>query len=52
MVPADEFRLDDFRDVEEILVVKHAVNVLSALPTGLLVGTQLPGLLVFGLQFV
>ena len=52
MVPADELRSDDFWDVGEVLVVKHAINVLPALLAGLLVGLQLPGLLVFGLQFM
>ena len=27
-MPADKFCPDDFRDIEEALVVKHAVNVL------------------------
>ena len=53
---ADELRPDDFRDVGEALVVQNAVNVVSALLVellvGLLVGPQLPGLLVPDLQFV
>ena len=52
MVLADELRLDDFWNVEEALVVQHAVNVLPGLLAEPLVGPQLLGLLVFGLQFV
>ena len=52
MVPADELRLDDFRDVGEALVVQHAVDVVPALLAELLVGPQLLSLLVLGLQFV
>ena len=52
MVPANELCLDNFRDVGKALVVQHAVNILPALLAGLLVGPQLPGLLVVGLQFV
>ena len=35
---ADEFCLDDFRDVGEALVVQDAVNVVPALLAELLVG--------------
>ena len=53
---ADELRPDNFQDVKEALVVQDAVDVVSALLAkllvGLLVGPQLPGLLVLGLQFV
>ena len=52
MVPANELCLDDFRDVGEALVMQHAVNVFLALLARLLVGPQLPGLLVFSLQFM
>ena len=52
MVPTDKFCLDDFRDVKKALVVQHAVNVFPVLLANLLIGLELPGLLVFGLQFV
>ena len=55
-MPADELCPDDFRDVGEALMVQHTVNVVPALLAellvGMLVGPQLPGLLVIGLQFV
>ena len=44
--------LDDFRDVEEALVVQNPIDVVPALLAELLVGPQLSGLFVFGLQFV
>ena len=49
---ADELCSDDFQDLGEVLVVKHAVNILPALLAKLLIGPQLLGLLVFDLQFV
>ena len=51
-MPANELRLNDFRDLKETLVMQHAVNILLALLAGLLVGPKLSGLLVFGLQFI
>ena len=52
MVPANELYLDDFQDVKEALVIQYAVNVFPTLLTKLLIGPQLPVLLVFSLQFV
>ena len=49
---AEKLRSDDFRDVGEALVVQHAANIFSALLAKLLIGFQLLGLLVFGLQFM
>ena len=43
---------DDFRDVREAQVVQNPIDVVLALLAELLVGLQLPGLLVLGLQFV
>ena len=48
-MPADELRLDDFWDVGEALVVQDVVDVILAFWVLCL---DLPGLLVFGLQFV
>ena len=39
MVLADEICLDDFRDIGEVLVVQHAVDVFPALLIGLLVNS-------------
>ena len=49
VISADEYYLNDFRDVEEALVVQHAVNVILAF---LVLYPSLAGLFVFGLQFV
>ena len=43
---------DDFWDVREALVVQNPIDVVLALLAKLLVGPQLPDLLVLGLQFV
>ena len=51
-MPADELRSDDFQDIREALVVQHVVDVFPTLLAELLIGPQLPSLLVFGLQFV
>ena len=51
-MPANKLCSGDFRDVREALVVQNAVNVVPALLAELLVGSQLPDLLIFGLQFV
>ena len=55
-MPTNKFCSDDFRDIGEALMVQHAVNIVPALLAelllGLLVGSQLPGLLILGLQFV
>ena len=51
-MPANKLCLDDVRDVGETLVVWHAVDVFSGLLAELLIGPQLPGLLVFSLQFI
>ena len=46
---ADELRPDNFCDVGEALVVQDAVDVVSAF---WVLCPGLPGLFVFGLQFV
>ena len=55
-MPTNKFCPDDFWDVWEALVVQDAVNIVPALLAellvGLLVGPQILGLLVLGLQFV
>ena len=43
---------DNFRDVEEALVVQNFIDVVPALLAELLVGPQLPGLFILDLQFV
>ena len=56
VMPTNKLSPDDFRDVWEAPVVQDAVDVvlalLAKLLVGRLVGPQLPGLLVFDLQFV
>ena len=56
VMPANKLFPDDFRNIGEALVVKHVIDVLPALLikllVRLLVGPQLPSLLVLGLQFV
>ena len=52
MMPTNKLCLDDFRDVEETLVVQNPINIVPALLAELLIGPQLPGLPVLGLQFV
>ena len=52
MIPADELWLDYFWDVEEVLVMQHIVDIISALLAELLISLELLGLLVFRLQFV
>ena len=52
VMPANKLCPDNFRDVGEALVVQNPINVIPALLAKLLVGLQLPGLFVFGLQFV
>ena len=49
MVLTDELRLDDFWDEGEALVVQHVVDVFPALLAKLLISSQFPRLLVFGL---
>ena len=51
-MPTNKLCPDDFRDVGEALVVQNPINVVPALLAKLLVGSQLPGLLVLSLQFV
>ena len=51
-MPANKLRPDDFGDVGEALVVQQAVNVFLALLAKLLVSSELPGLLVFILEFL
>ena len=55
-MPTDELRPYNFQDIGEALVVQDAVEIVPALLAkllvGLLVGPQLPGLLIFDLQFV
>ena len=56
VMPINKLCPDDFRDRKEALVVQDAVDVVPALLAkllvGLLVGPQLLGLLVLGLQFM
>ena len=52
MMPADELCLDNFWDVGEALVVQNLVNVFPALLAKLLISLELPGLLVFILEFL
>ena len=52
MMLADELYPDNFRDVKKTLVVQDPMNVFSTLLAELLIGSELLGLLVFGLQFV
>ena len=49
VVPANQLCPDNFRDVEEILVVQHAIDVVSAF---WVFRPGLPGLLVFDLQLL
>ena len=51
-MPADELCPDDFQNVEETFVVQDPINVFSALLAKLLIGSELPGLLVFILKFL
>ena len=51
-MPANKPCPDNFRDVKEALVVQNPIDVVPALLAKLLVGPQLPGLFVLGLQFV
>ena len=52
MMPVDELYLDDFRDIREVLIVQNPIDVVPALLAKLFISPELPGLLVFGLQFV
>ena len=52
VMPTNKFYSDDFWDIRKALVVWHAINVFPALLAELLIGSQLPGLLIFSLQFV
>ena len=52
MMPANKLCPDNFRDVEEALVVQNPIDIVPALLAELLVGPQIPGLFVLGLQFV
>ena len=49
VMPTNKLCPDDFRDVGEALVVQNPIDVVPALLAELLVGPQLPGLLVLGL---
>ena len=55
-MPTNKLCPDDFRNVREALVVQNPIDVVQALLAELLVrllvGFQLPGLLVLDLQFV
>ena len=51
-MPTNKLYPDDFRDVGEALMVQNSIDVIPTLLAELLVGLQLPGLLVLGLQFV
>ena len=50
VMPTNKLCPDDFRDVREALVVQNPINVIPALLAKLLVGFQVPGLLVFILK--
>ena len=50
VMPTNKLYLDDFWDVEEVLVVQDAVNVLPVLDQ--LFCPKLASVFVFGLQFV
>ena len=52
VMPTNKICPDDFRGVGEALVVQNPIDVVPALLAKLLVGLQLPGLFVLGLQFV
>ena len=52
VMPTNKLCPEDFRDVGEAPVMQNPIDVVSALLAELLVGPQLPGLLVLGLQFV
>ena len=52
VMPTNKLCPDDFRDIGEALVVQNFIDVVPALLAELLVGPQLSGLLVLGLQFV
>ena len=52
VMPTNKLCPDDFRDVGQALVVQNPINVVPALPAELLVGPQLPGLLVFILKLL
>ena len=49
MMLADELYLEDFRDIEDALVLQDPINVI---PDFWVLYTGLSGLLVFDLQFV
>ena len=51
-MPANKLYPDDFRDVEEALLVQDLINVIPALLAKLLIGSELPCLLVFILEFL
>ena len=51
-MPTDELYPDNFRDIKKALVVQDPINVFPALLAELLIGPELPALLIFGLSFV
>ena len=51
-MPADELYPDNFRDVEKALVMQDLINIFPALLAKLLISSELPGLLVFILEFL
>ena len=48
----DKFSLDDYWDVKEVLVVQDSVNIFLIVLAKLLISFELPGLLVFLLEFL
>ena len=52
MMPTYKLCPDDFWDVKQALVVQNPIDGVPALLAKLLISPELPGLLIFGLQFV
>ena len=52
VMPINKLCPDNFQDVGEALVMQNPINVVPALLAELLVGLQLPGLLVFILKLL
>ena len=51
-MPVDKLCSNNFRDVEEALVMQDSVNIFSALLAELLISPGFSGLLVFLLEFL
>ena len=52
VMPTNKLCPNDFRDIKEALVMQNLIDVVPALLAELLVGPQLPGLLVFILKLL